>query len=157
VDFNNKKFNKVVGRVDMGTLTYTYNSDTKRFETVSLNTVLKPITSSSTVANLLCDIYSTTSGQTQYDDLTLDMTISQGTTDYPTVRIRNLAYTDATQFKNSLSGIYLYFELRTPVQTDISAYLTNDNFIEVEAGGSITANNTYNQAVPSEITYLVEV
>lgn len=42
------------------------------------------------------------------------------------------------------------------LDTDISSYIDN-NFIEVEGGGSTTFNNTYNQAVPSEITYLVGV
>lgn len=52
--------------------------------------------------------------------------------------------------------LILYYELATPVETDISQYIDN-NTIEVEASGTTTFDNTYEQAVPSEITYLVEV
>lgn len=66
--------------------------------------------------------------------------------------------TTLAQFKTWLSNnnVILIGELANYIETDISQYI-NDNFIEVESGGSITANNTYSQAVPSEITYLVEV
>lgn len=61
-----------------------------------------------------------------------------------------------TDMLNWLVGKTIYYELATPVETDISQYL-DDNYIEVEGNGSLTFTNQYEQAVPSEIAYLVEV
>lgn len=49
------------------------------------------------------------------------------------------------------------YELAEPVITDISDLLRDDNFIEVEGNGSITAVNEYGYDVPSEIEYQLEV
>ena len=48
-----------------------------------------------------------------------------------------------------------WVQLETAVETDISDYI-KDNFIEVEPTGSITFTNEYEQAVPSEVTYLIK-
>ena len=76
-------------------------------------------------------------------------------------RVRDSAYSGATTFKNSLSGVYLYYELDTPIETDISAYLTDDNLISVEAGGTLTFPNSngdnYRIPVPSAETYMVDL
>jgi hypothetical protein len=61
----------------------------------------------------------------------------------------------AEQFKNGTPITFCY-ELAVPVVTDISEYIAaNDNLIEVEAGGTITAVNEHNFAAPSSIKYLV--
>jgi hypothetical protein len=52
--------------------------------------------------------------------------------------------------------ITFVYELETPVVTDISDLITDDNFIEVEDGGAVTFENEHRQAVPSIITYQVE-
>ena len=68
--------------------------------------------------------------------------------------IQDSAYTDATTFKTAMSGVYLVYELATPVEVDISlSQLTN---IEGHSNGSITAQNTYDMATTSEIDYLIE-
>lgn len=45
------------------------------------------------------------------------------------------------------------YALATPVVTDVSAYFSPDNFIEVEGGGVITAVNEHEQAAPTSILY----
>ena len=45
--------------------------------------------------------------------------------------------------------------LETPIETDISAYLT-DEYIEVEGGGTVTAVNEYGYDVPTNISYLTD-
>lgn len=52
--------------------------------------------------------------------------------------------------------ITFVYELETPVVTDISDLITDDNFIEVEGGGAVTFENEHRQAVPSIINYQVE-
>ena len=71
---------------------------------------------------------------------------------------------DTTALNNliaSLSGKILYYELETPVETDISAYLTDDNLINVEAGGTLTFHNSngtdYQIPVPSDETYMIDL
>ena len=45
------------------------------------------------------------------------------------------------------------YVLSTPVITDLSDILADDNFIEVQGGGSVVAENGYGYAVPTEIIY----
>lgn len=47
----------------------------------------------------------------------------------------------------------LYYEFATPIVTDISHLITRDNFIEVEGGGIIIAQNENADAAPITITY----
>ena len=104
--------------VDLGNAGWTYDSTTLRFQAY-VNANVKQISSSSTIANIICAPYQTVSGINQYNDLTLDMTISQGSG--PVVfRIRDLRYTDATQFKAALSGVHLIYELATPTTPTIT-------------------------------------
>lgn len=64
--------------------------------------------------------------------------------------------TDTTTFKNNASGVKLQHELETYNTTNVSQYIDN-NVIEVEAGGYLVFENPYGQAVPSNITYRIEV
>ena len=61
-----------------------------------------------------------------------------------------------------MSGVMLYYELETPIVTDISDLIPDDFLrnIEVEAGGSITfknGNDNYHIPVPSEEEYIVKL
>lgn len=66
-------------------------------------------------------------------------------------------YTDAASFKAAMSGVMLVYELATPTTEDISDLITADNLIGVEGGGTLTFENEYKYAVPSEVEYQVEV
>ena len=71
--------------------------------------------------------------------------------------------TNATAINNYLSAnpITVYYELATPVETDISAYLTDDNLIEVEPNGTLTFPNQngtdYQIPVPSTEEYMIDL
>ena len=71
--------------------------------------------------------------------------------------------TNSTAINTYLSAnpLTVYYELATPIETDISQYLTDDNLIEVEAGGSLTFPNSngdnYRIPVPSAETYMVDL
>ena len=71
--------------------------------------------------------------------------------------IHDSAYTDAATFKAAMSGVMLVYELAEPEVTDISYLITADNLIGVEGGGTLTFENEYGYAVPSEVEYQVEV
>jgi hypothetical protein len=53
------------------------------------------------------------------------------------------------------SEIEVIVPLTTPEEIDISAYLQDDNFLEVAAGGVITAVNEYFYDTPYEIEYMM--
>jgi hypothetical protein len=66
-------------------------------------------------------------------------------------------------FKVHLAELYangkpliIEYALAEPIETDISTYLGNDNFIAVEGGGSIKAVNEYEYDAPSTINYLTK-
>lgn len=49
--------------------------------------------------------------------------------------------------------LVLYYELETPIVTDISHLMTRDNFLPVEGGGVIIAQNENADAAPTTIKY----
>ena len=58
-------------------------------------------------------------------------------------------------------GTTTYYPLTTAVETDISAYLTDDNLIQVEACGTLKFSNSngddYRLLVPSEEEYMIDL
>lgn len=58
------------------------------------------------------------------------------------------------QYDNG-NPVTVVYELATPIETDISAYLT-DEYIEVEGGGTISAVNEYGYDAPTNISYLID-
>ncbi len=151
IDYATKKFVQKVARVDLGSLSWNLAS-ANRFNSTNISTLVKRPTSDSTQANILCAIF-TSWYKTSIESVPNRIAIDTGGAIWTST---DGSYANANAFKTAMSGVYLYYELATPVETDISQYIDN-NFIEVEAGGTNTFNNIYNQAVPSEITYLKEV
>lgn len=79
------------------------------------------------------------------------------------VIIRDDKYTDVASFKTAMSGKPLYYELTTPITTDITA-LMGDSLapFAVEAGGSITlhhpkADEGFAIDVPAKIQYITKL
>lgn len=156
IDYETKKFVQKVGRVDLGSLSWSYNSQYDFFiaadqvEDYKYTTDIKG----------LCGKYNfvepadAASAMANVADKSITFYRNTGTLN-KRIYVKDTAYTDPTTFKTAMSGVYLYYELATPVETDISEYIDN-NFIKVEGGGTLTFTNTYNQAVPSEVDYLIE-
>ena len=55
---------------------------------------------------------------------------------------------------NNGTPIQSVIVIAEPIETDISAYLPNDNFITIEGGGVLTFVNELKQPVPSTIQYI---
>lgn len=79
------------------------------------------------------------------------------------VIIRDDKYADVVSFKSAMSGKPLYYELATPITTDITA-LMGDSLapFPVEAGGSITlhhpkADEGFAVDVPAKIQYITKL
>ena len=71
----------------------------------------------------------------------------------------NYVYINTTDISNT--DLNIYYVLATPIETDISAYITDDNLISVESGGTLTFPNSngddYRINVSSAETYMVDL
>lgn len=63
---------------------------------------------------------------------------------------------DVETFAQSITGMKMLYKFGEPIVTDIPDLLPEDNFIEVEGGGTIVAVNVENLEAPTEITYMTK-
>lgn len=161
VDYENKRYVQCVDSVDLGTLEWSYRSEQQRFYAIADSITGKFSESFGIVPNIIVAKYDAVC----LNDITTktdNMKVSAVKTTNDYITIRNTAYTDATAFKQAMSGVMLYYELANPIVTDISALIDDDFLrnIEVEAGGSVTfknSNDNYHIPVPSEEEYVVKL
>ncbi|WP_418832629.1 hypothetical protein [Ruminococcus sp.] len=165
VDYENKRYVQCVGAVDLGTLTWMKTSSQSvgdYFYAPASTIGFKRLGAfGTTVHNILCSKYITVArNPNAFVDKTIvldgdSIAVSQ-------IQIKDTAYTDATAFKQAMSGVMLYYELATPIVTDISSLIPDDFLrnIEVEAKGSVTfkgGNDDCRIPVPSEEEYVVKL
>ena len=157
VDFERKVFVQRVDRVDLGSLTYYYNSVQSYFIASDLSPVAGTSWGTASVGNVVCSQYITE----KWNNIRADVTDKACSAHSNQVRVSDSAYTYANTFKTAMDGVYLYYELATPVEVDIRAYLTDDNLIEVEPNGTLTFENQngddYRIPVQSAETYMVDL
>lgn len=153
VDYENKRYVQCVNSVDLGTKNWRMYKDGDYTPFFYLNAVSDIRGGTS---NFLCPKY-------QYVKIGVtDSASGLYVLENTTVRVRDTAYTDVATFKQAMQGVMLYYELATPIITDIST-LVDDDFLRnltVEAGGSITfknSNDSYRIPVPSEEEYVVKL
>ena len=162
VDFERKKFVKNVARVDLGSLNYTYFGDvTSVARFVHYFDDIKSPATNDDIANIECPLYITVNAN-EWKTGTADKIIwAWSGEDSGYIGIMNKSYSTAASFKEAMSGVYLYYELATPQEIDISAYLTDDNLINVESGGTLTFENQhgddYRIPVPSKEEYMIDL
>jgi len=113
---------KHLGIVDLGKLSWVYDSSNQIMYTDSLNNTLLGNTT-----NLYCSLY-------MYDS-SADSSMKNMTMKTSSVRlkIKNTSFTSANAFKSAMTGVYLFYETYAEVE-DI------DTQIAIEAGGTINAN-----------------
>ena len=165
VDYENKRYVQCVSSVDLGMLDWKINTtsgvgkhfygrvDPAKFKYLGVF--------GTTVYNVLCSKYRTVSRSSSvFVDKTI--TIDGADTRVLQIQVKDSAYTDATAFKQAMQGVMLYYELESPIVTDISTLIPDDFLrnIEVEAGGSVTfknSNDNYHIPVPNEEEYIVKL
>lgn len=154
VDYENKKYVQCVNSVDLGTKNWLMYKDGDYTPFFYLNGI-SDIRGGT--PNFLCSKY-------QYAKIGVtDNVTGLYVLESTIVRVRDTAYTDAAAFKQAMQGVMLYYELATPIVTDISTLIDDDFLrnIEVEAGGSVTFKNSnggsYRIPVPSEEEYIVKL
>ena len=161
VDFERKVFVKCVDKADLGSLDwgfYAAGTENSRFASTTNLPNAKGVVYGE-MPNILTPLYvSTTYNGPYYHLVKMSIAVGQngGITIWDSSQESN-----PSNFKNYLTGVYCYYELATPVETDISEYLTDDNLIQVESGGTLTFPNQngtdYQIPVPSEETYMIDL
>lgn len=160
VDYENKRYVQCVDSVDLGTLTWTAG------ESVSFKThhlAGQKLTKSYSIApNFICPKYSTKTQNESWGKTSITgISATSNVNGY--IYVNDTSYADAAAFKQAMQGVMLYYELETPIVTDISDLIDDDFLrnIEVEAGGSVTFKNSngddYRIPVPSEEEYIVKL
>lgn len=161
VDYENKRYVQCVSSVDLGTLNWVAGDSGKVGFQTSQVTGQKLTKNYNILPNIICSKYLAKTqnamwGKTSVTGITTNASVDGY------VYVNDTSYTDATAFKQAMQGAILYYELATPIVTDISSLIPDDFLrnIEVEAGGSITfknSNDSYRIPVPSEEEYIVKL
>lgn len=166
VDWENKKYHKRVGKVNLGTLNWEESKDIQRegnstYKSGSLNTVIRRYRTYS--GNSICEKFNIVKtndvNRNEYE-----YSIANERTSYPLqFTVKSTFCTDKNDFKNKVNGIMLYYELAEPIVTDI-ADIIGDTFqepLEVESGGTLTFKNSngdaYRIPVQSAEEYLISL
>ena len=160
VDYENKKYVQCVNSVDLGTLNLIQVKGRFTVDVSdSLDKLIKKPKDPETTINIVCSHFTAVSYAAPWVDHIVSCHISEG---QKRILFIDSAYTDATAFKQAMQGVMLYYELESPIVTDIST-LIDDDFLRnltVEAGGSVTfknSNDNYHIPVPSEEEYIVKL
>lgn len=161
VDYENKQYVQCVQSVDLGTLSWVAGVGGKVSFQTSQVTGQKLTKNYSVPPNIICSKYSTKTQNELWGHINVTGITADANTD-GYIDVNDTSYTDATAFKQAMQGVMLYYELATPIVTDISDLIPDDFLrnIEVEAGGSITfkgGNDDYRIPVPNEEEYVVKL
>lgn len=163
-----KKYVKMVKKIELnGTESISAQNYAAHFTVQQFN-----ISGPSDIKNgidVLCN--ETTSGRNAFAGNANEIGVSSGyiVIGIPKALLTPYGYVDGTSstyvssFKAYLKAKYdngtpitVAYAIATPTETDVSHLFTDDNLLPVEAGGTITAVNEYEQAVPFTIEYTVK-
>lgn len=160
VDYENKRYVQCVSSVDLGTLTFTLINGRFFVHTSnSFDGLIKKPSSTTQCLNAICSQFTAISYADNWADHTVTCYVTENE---KRILFIDKSYTDAAEFKQAMQGVIMYYELATPIVTDISDIIPDDFLrnIEVEAGGSVTfknSNDNYHIPVPSEEEYVVKL
>ena len=127
------------GKVDLGTLAYSYRNDGSGYapyfyaNVSSLGIKLNGAVTSK--QNALCAKY-TIVARSGFANTDMTFCLDGNDTQITQVQFKDSRYTDPTAFKSTMNGVMLLYELATPTtrqETPIA-----EPFIEVEAGGTVS-------------------
>lgn len=137
IDIDNGKLHQRVGVVDLGTLDWVKDDRfaVTRWKSPSVNGIVKHKTGDY-CSFILCS---------KYEASNIPITSSNKDKCIASydkrIYITDSAYTDATAFKEAMSGVMLYYELADEVITDIEIPTELTDWLPVEAGGTVAFRN----------------
>lgn len=115
-EVNENQFVQKVGRVDLGSLSWIYDSSIPRFYSSDLQNFIEKVKSESDIFSGYLKDYENLSLDNLFSSVK-DKAIAESTNG--TLSIVDLSYTDSSAFKSAMQGKYLYYELATPITTVI--------------------------------------
>ena len=154
VDWEEKKYHKRVGRVDLGSLTWTAGG--KYGDYFRYNAPSFLISSLDSIGNTLCAKFNRALVDTEVEGYGF-----HGIELY--LIIQTAKYSTNTEFAQAMQGVMLYYELAEEQIIDISDIIdaTFQESIEVETGGTLTFQNSngdgYQLPIPNEEEYIVSL
>jgi hypothetical protein len=160
VDYENKRYVQCVDSVDLGTLTFTLTNGRFFVHTSnSFDGLIKKPSSTTQYLNAICSQFTAIPYAGNWADHTVTCYVTENE---KRILFIDKSYTDATAFKQAMQGVIMYYELATPIVTDISDIIPDDFLrnLTVEAGGSVTfkgGNDDYRIPVPNEEEYIVKL
>lgn len=148
IDFGNKIFKQEYAKVRLPSNKGTFNADSKWYYISKTELGISPLS-----REILCNLLPSA-------DITANSTISgiyMSASQMNYVLIRKTEFTTEAEYKQWLADneVYIIERLAEPIETDISAYLT-DEYIEVEGGGTVTVVNENQLDAPTNISYLID-
>lgn len=142
-----------IGAVDLGTLNYTYTENSQQFRSTTALQNAKLPSDSTGMLNGKCALYNVINYSTMLNsDMALTIVFS-GSFAQGQVWIKNSNYTDATAFKTAMSGVYLYYELATPTETDVDLDLSFKAYLN-GTEQLIPTDESITSPIIADITYL---
>lgn len=151
IDWERKQYRQEVGIIDMGDLSYSMVVSGGRniFRCGSIPNIRGYAAGDLPLPAIAALYRGVRVNDTWVDG---DMAYGSAAEGYKSVSFVNNAYSDAESFRAAMRGRMLVYALASPIVTDLPN-LSDDNFIEVEGGGTITAINEYELSVPTKIEY----
>lgn len=153
IDWENMQFVKRVGCVDLGTLDWNIKTDSSSVASYFAATSYIPIALGTMRNSIISNSYRLRDSRNALVDKSIS---TYNASAEPRLCVADSTYTDAATLKVAMAGVMLYYELATPIITDISDLITVDNYIEVEGNCTVTMVNEHGYAVPSEINYRIK-
>lgn len=124
-EVNENQFIRRWERVDLGSLSWIYDSSIPRFYSSDLQNFIKKVKSESDIFSGYLKDYENLSLDNLFSSVK-DKAIAESTNG--TLSIVDLSYTDSSAFKSAIQGKYLYYELATPITTVIDG---NEKVIKI--------------------------
>lgn len=149
-----------VGSVDLGNANWKVSSENSGVQRFGRNIPgIMAVSDNNQRANMICAKYPTLSANETFRG-NIGISLQGGST---YVFACDPTYTDSASFTSAMSRVPLYYELATPITTDITA-LMGDSLapFAVESGGSITmhhpkADEGFTLDVPGKIQYITKL
>lgn len=140
-------YHQIVGRVDLGSLSWKYESSLVRFEANVPDKII-PSSNNEWARGLYCSIYKRSPSPIL--GTKVDMTIS-GYANINGIFIYNFSYKEATAFKNAMKGVYLYYELAEEKTINVDG---NEAVTKVNESLSAQIGNGINDVLWVEDKYI---
>lgn len=147
IDMDGGEIRRRVGVVDLGTLDWTYNSEYK-FMTVAVDGKRAGHN------NLIISRYNLSPGKVWQQDAD---GVYVGNQQNNIIYIKDLNYSDPAAFKVAIRGVMLYYELATPTTEPVTIPEPLQEWLPVEAGGTVTFRNedeSKQLAVPNAVSWV---